>query len=43
MAVTLASLGKVSAVRLISGGIEQFPARAVAGDTIALEISDMGS
>ena len=43
MPVSFAAFGKGSAVRLVSGGIEQFAGRSVAGDAIALEISDMGA
>ena len=43
MPVPFAALGEGSAVRVISSGIEQFPWRSIAGDTIALEIPDMGT
>jgi hypothetical protein len=43
MPVPFAALGESPAVRFISGGIEQFPGRSIAGDAIALEIPDMGT
>ena len=43
MPVPFAPFRKVAAVRVISGGIEQFPWRSVPGDTVALEIPDMGT
>src|SRR5258708_12547136 len=43
MPVPFAALGEGPAVRVISGGIEQFPGRSIAGDAIALEIPDMGT
>src|ERR1700744_2240137 len=41
--VTFASFGKSPAVCLIPGGIEHLSGRSIAGDAVALEISDMGS
>ena len=43
MPVSFAAFGKSPAVRIVSGGIEQFPGRSIAGDAIALEIPDMGT
>jgi hypothetical protein len=43
MPVVLATLSEGSAVGLVSGGIEQFAGRPIAGHPVALEISDMGA
>src|SRR5258705_7333393 len=41
MPVVLAALSESSAVRLVSGRIEQLAPRPIAGHPVALEISDM--
>ena len=43
MPAPVAALHKSPAVRIIAGSIEEFTWRSVAGDAVALEITDMGS
>ena len=43
MPVVLAAFGESSAVRLVSGRIEELARRSIAGHPVALEISDMGT
>ncbi len=43
MPVVLAAFGEGSAIRLVSGRVEQFALRLIARHPVALEISDMGA
>ena len=43
MPVAVAAFRERPAVRIIAGGIEELPRRSIAGNAVALEITDMGA